>query len=87
MDTTAPVGSAGKGEDGMRRVMLVLGAMAVTLVFASGVAWAINKVGTNGPDTIKGTNKADNLIGKSGNDVLFGGLGGSDNLLGGPGKN
>jgi Ca2+-binding RTX toxin-like protein len=81
----APVGSVGKGEDGMRRVVLVLAAMALALVLASGVALAVNKVGTNGPDTLRGTNKADNLLGRGGNDDLFG-LGGRDNLLGGPGK-
>ena len=59
--------------------------MAVTLVVASGVALALNKIGTNGPDTLTGTNKGDNLLGKGGNDDLYG-LGGTDNLLGGPGK-
>ena len=57
---------------------------AVTLVGASGVALALNKLGTNGPDTLKGTNKSDNLLGRGGNDDLFG-LGGTDNLLGGSG--
>ncbi len=69
----------------MRRVILLLAMMAATLVVASGVALAVNKVGTNGPDTLRGTNGADNLVGLGGNDVLYG-LGGSDNLLGGPGK-
>ena len=69
----------------MRRVVLVLAAMALALVLASGVAWAVNEIGTNGPDTLRGTNADDNLLGKGGNDVLFG-LGGADTLLGGPGK-
>jgi Ca2+-binding RTX toxin-like protein len=69
----------------MRRVGMLLAAMALVLLLASGVAWAVNKVGTNGPDTLRGTNADDNLLGKGGNDVLFG-LGGRDNLLGGPGK-
>jgi hypothetical protein len=69
----------------MRRVALVLAAMALALLLASGVAWAVNKVGTNGPDTLRGTNEADNLLGKGGQDDLFG-LGGRDNLLGGAGK-
>ena len=69
----------------MRRVVLVLGAMALALLLTSGVALAVNKVGTNGPDTLRGTDRADNLSGRGGNDVLFG-RGGSDNLLGGPGK-
>jgi Ca2+-binding RTX toxin-like protein len=69
----------------MRRVVLVLAAMALALLLASGVAWAVNKIGTNGPDTLRGTNKADNLLGKGGNDELYS-LAGRDNLLGGPGK-
>ena len=69
----------------MRRLILLLTLMAATLVVASGLAWAVNKVGTNGPDTLRGTNQDDNLLGKGGNDILFG-LGGRDNLLGGPGK-
>jgi len=47
----------------MRRLVLLLTAMALTLVLASGVALAVNKVGTNGPDTLRGTNGADNLKG------------------------
>ena len=68
-----------------RRVAIVLGAMALALLLASGVALALNKVGTNGPDTLRGTNEGDNLSGEGGSDDLFG-LGGSDNLLGGAGK-
>jgi Ca2+-binding RTX toxin-like protein len=85
MGANATVVSAGKGEDRMRRVVCVLTAMALALLLASGVAWAVNKMGTNGPDTFTGTNGDDNLIGKGGNDRLFG-LRGRDNLLGGPGK-
>jgi len=51
--------------------------MAATLVVASGVALAVNKIGTNDPDTLKGTNGADNLLGRGGNDDLLG-LGGRD---------
>jgi Ca2+-binding RTX toxin-like protein len=69
----------------VRRLILLLMAMAVTLVVASGVALALNKIGTNGPDTLTGTNKGDDLLGEGGNDDLYG-LGGTDNLLGGPGK-
>ncbi len=68
-----------------RRVVLVLAATALTLLLASGVALALNEIGTNGPDTLRGTNTDDNLSGEGGNDVLFG-LGGRDNLLGGSGK-
>jgi Ca2+-binding RTX toxin-like protein len=69
----------------MRRVALALVAMTLALLLASGVAWAVNKIGTDGSDTLRGTNKADNLLGKGGNDKLFG-LAGRDNLLGGSGK-
>jgi Ca2+-binding RTX toxin-like protein len=69
----------------MRRVALVLAAMALALLLASGVALAVNKIGTDGPDTLRGTNRDDNLLGKGGQDDLFG-LGGRDNLLGGPGE-
>ena len=69
----------------MRRGALLLAAMTLALLLASGVAWAVNKIGTDGPDTLRGTNKADNLLGKGGNDKLFG-LAGRDNLLGGSGK-
>jgi Ca2+-binding RTX toxin-like protein len=55
--------------------------MMTALLLASGVALAVNKIGTNGPDTLRGTNAADNLDGRGGNDVLYG-LGGRDNLLG-----
>jgi Ca2+-binding RTX toxin-like protein len=69
----------------MRRVALLLAAMALALLLASGVALAVNKIGTNGPDTLRGTNGDDTLIGNGGNDKLFS-LNGRDNLLGGPGK-
>jgi Ca2+-binding RTX toxin-like protein len=69
----------------MRRTIVLLTTMALTLLVASGVALAVTKIGTNGPDTLRGTNGADNLLGKGGNDVLFA-LGGRDNLLGGEGK-
>ncbi len=56
----------------MRRTILLLVAMAATLVVASGVALAVNKIGTDGPDTLRGTNGDDNLLGRGGNDELFG---------------
>jgi Ca2+-binding RTX toxin-like protein len=69
----------------MRRVVLVLAAMSLALLLASGVALAVNKVGTNGPDTLRGTNEADNLLGRGANDILLA-LAGDDNLLGERGK-
>ena len=59
--------------------------MAASLIMASGVALAVNKVGTNGPDTLRGTNGDDNLVGRGGNDRLLS-LAGDDTLLGGKGK-
>ena len=69
----------------MRRTIVLLATMALTLLVASGLALAITKIGTDGPDTLQGTNGDDVLSGRGGNDVLFA-LRGNDNLLGGPGK-
>jgi RTX calcium-binding nonapeptide repeat (4 copies) len=69
----------------MRRTILLLTTMTLTLLVASGVALAINKIGTDGSETLRGTNGDDNLLGKGANDVLYA-LGGTDNLLGGEGK-
>ena len=68
-----------------KRLAVLVATMVTALVLASGVAMAVNKIGTNGPDTLRGTNKADNLLGRGGNDIIYG-LGGRDNLLGGTGK-
>jgi Ca2+-binding RTX toxin-like protein len=69
----------------MRRMVLLLTVMAAALVLASGVALAVNKVGTDGPDTLTGTNGNDNLDGRGGQDNIFS-LDGTDNLAGGLGK-
>jgi Ca2+-binding RTX toxin-like protein len=69
----------------MRRTTLLLTAMMLTTMLASGVALAVDKVGTDGSNTLRGTNGSDNLVGKGGNDNLFS-LGGRDNLVGGPGR-
>ena len=69
----------------MRRTVLLLATMALTLLVASGVALAVTRIGTDGPDTLRGTKGNDNLIGKGGNDKLLA-LAGNDTLLGGPGK-
>jgi Ca2+-binding RTX toxin-like protein len=69
----------------MRRTLLFLSTMMLALLLASGVAWAVNEVGTNGPDTLRGTNGDDNLIGNGGYDELTS-LNGRDNLLGGTGR-
>ena len=69
----------------MRRTILMVVTIALTLLVASGVALAVTRIGTNGPDTLRGTNGDDNLVGLGGNDRIFGGLRGNDNLVGGPG--
>jgi Ca2+-binding RTX toxin-like protein len=69
----------------MRRAILMVATVALTLLVASGVALAVTKIGTDGPDTLRGTNGDDNLIGKGGNDDLYA-LNGRDTLVGGPGK-
>ena len=61
----------------MRRVILLLTVMAVTLVVASGVAWAVTKNGGPGRDVLEGTNRPDLLDGRGGDDVIFG-KGGDD---------
>jgi Ca2+-binding RTX toxin-like protein len=69
----------------MRRTVLLLATMTLTLLVATGVALAVNKIGTNGPDTLRGTNADDHLLGLGGNDELFA-FRGDDSLLGGPDK-
>jgi hypothetical protein len=69
----------------MRRSVLLLATMALTLLIAVGVALAVTKIGNDGRDFLKGTDKADNLIGNDATDLIFG-LAGDDNLLGGSGK-
>jgi hypothetical protein len=69
----------------MRRTIVLLTTMALILLVASGVALAVNMIGTNGRDILEGTNGHDNLVGRGGNDDLFS-QAGNDNLLGGPRK-
>src|ERR687893_9662 len=77
----------------MRRTILLLATMALTLLVTSGVALAVNKIGTDGPDTLRGTNGNDNLAGRGDknlvggpdNDAVIGGKG-SDIIVGGEGN-
>src|ERR687897_383617 len=59
----------------MRRTILLVATMALTLLVASGMALAVTKIGGPGPDTLRGTNGADSLLGNAvggaGNDILF----------------
>jgi Ca2+-binding RTX toxin-like protein len=54
----------------MRRTIVLLATMALTVLVSSGVALTVTKIGGPGPDTLRGTNGADNLLGNGGNDVL-----------------
>ena len=69
----------------MRRLVLLLAAMASALVVVGGVALAATKIGTDDPDTIMGTKGPDTLVGKGGSDWIDG-RGGKDVIRGGPGN-
>ena len=56
----------------MRRTLLLSSTMALTLLVASGVARAVTRIGTDGPDAWGGTNGDDNLVGKGASDILIG---------------
>lgn len=79
---------------GMRRTILLLAVMAATLVLGSGMALAVTKVGTDGPDRLIGTDEEDNLLGLGDGDYLEGraaaddlkGGGGEDEARGGDGR-
>ena len=72
-----------------RRVALFVFAGAVALVVAAGVAFAAKVecqvdvvfVGTDGPDTLLGTDSPDHMEARQGNDVLLG-FSGRDKLIG-----
>ncbi len=70
-----------KGARSMRRAMLLLVVTAATLVVASGVAFAVTKIGGPGDNTLYGTNNPDKLDGRAGDDTIYG-LGGSDSSRG-----
>jgi Ca2+-binding RTX toxin-like protein len=78
----------------MRRTILLVVTMALTLMVASGVALAVTKIGTDGHDNLKGTKGSDTLSGgggrdridgRAGHDVISGGLGSDGYLYGGRG--
>ena len=57
----------------MRRLIVLLTAMASALVLSIDVALAVTEIGTHGPDILKGTNSADNLKVRGGNDGVSSG--------------
>jgi Ca2+-binding RTX toxin-like protein len=63
-----------------KRAISLVATMALTLLFASGVALAITESGGPGDDSLIGTNAADRLYGRAGDDVILG-LGGNDPRL------
>src|SRR4028119_1763150 len=85
-------GTGGNGQvETVRRVSLFLLVMAVALIVGSGVALAAVKFGTDGRDSLIGTNSEDVLYGRGGSDGLAGreeddvlyGEGGGDFMHGG----
>jgi len=78
----------------MRKTVLLLASMSLTVLLASGVALAITKncvagaddcVGTNNPDTLNGSDVDDWIYGLSGDDKLYGNAG-DDPIRGGKGN-
>src|SRR5215211_328516 len=78
----------------LRRAVLILATMALAVVALSGVALAVNKVGTFRPDTLIGTNQVDRIYGlgaadriaaRAGNDDCYGGSG-ADTIFCGDGN-
>jgi hypothetical protein len=67
-----------EGDEGMRRMALLLMVMASTLLVVSGVAWAVTKtcpptpkkcLGTKGADVLKSSSRNNWMYGKGGNDT------------------
>ena len=69
-------------EWGMKRVVLLLGLMGVTVALAASAAFAITDYGTTGDDILLGTDDGDYLYGLPGDDTIRG-FGGIDHLYGG----
>ncbi len=65
-----------------RRALLILASVMLGVVLLGGVALAKEITGTNGPDDLEGTNRADKIWGLDGRDYIAG-KGGSDSLYGG----
>jgi Ca2+-binding RTX toxin-like protein len=68
----------------MRRIILLLSLMGVMVALSATAAFAEVEYGTNGNDTLVGTDDLDNLYGLRGDDLLRG-LGNRDWLAGGTG--
>jgi len=76
----------------MKRAILLMATMTLTVLLATGVALAVEKTcqpltdcfGTNQADTLTGTSGEDQIYGLGGPDLIFG-LAGTDLLFGGSG--
>jgi hypothetical protein len=68
----------------MRRIVLLMASMALTLLLASGVALAFNTIRCDG-GKCSGTPRDDKMLGTSGRDVMYG-FKGNDRLLGEGGR-
>ena len=64
----------------MRKSGLLLATMVLAMLLVGGAALALEKSGGPGDDTLVGTNRADHLDGKAGDDTIEG-LGGADRML------
>ena len=69
----------------MRRTVLLVAAVALTLLVAGGVAFAATKIGADGSDTLMGTKDPDTLVGERGSGWM-GGRGGEAVISGGRGS-
>ena len=69
----------------MKRILLVLATIAAAVLMVGGVALAVTKIGTDGPDTLMGTKGSDALFGNGGTDWIEG-RAGNDLIRGGPGN-
>ncbi len=68
----------------MRRTILLLAVTAAVLLVASGVAFAVTKIGGPGDNTLYGTDNPDKIDGRAGDDTIYG-QGGNDNVSNGGG--
>jgi Ca2+-binding RTX toxin-like protein len=57
----------------MRKSVLLLASIALTVLLVSGVAFAATFYGTDRADEISGTRQSDQIFGQGGNDILGGG--------------
>jgi Ca2+-binding RTX toxin-like protein len=69
----------------MGRITMLVATLVVGVLISAAAALAITEVGGPGNDTITGTNAADRLYGRAGDDTIFGLAGNGPRLIGGSG--